>query len=374
MLIDKLGVTAQKTLRMLLKFSATLFVNSNEMFYTGSNAKLEMFIPVVDQNQKPLMPTSPRRARRMMESGKATGFWKRGVFCVRLNMEPSARNIQNIAVGIDPGSKREGFSVKSEAHTFLNIQAVAVSYVKDKVATRRMLRRGRRSRNTPYRACRSNRRGGFRLPPSTRARWGWKLRIATWLSKMFPINAFVVEDIQARSIKGARRWNMSFSPLEYGKKWFYEQLARLGRLELRQGYETHELRTELGLPKTKDKLAKKFSAHCVDAWVLANDFVGGHVKPENERVLFLEPIQFQRRNLRAQTFAKSGVRRRMGGTMSLGLKKGRLAKHIKHGICYIGGNMKGLLTICNVATGARIARNVRTEDLRLLAYNSWRFA
>jgi hypothetical protein len=45
------------------------------------------FVPVVDKNQIPLMPTTSARARRWIRSGKATPFWKRGVFCVRLNME-----------------------------------------------------------------------------------------------------------------------------------------------------------------------------------------------------------------------------------------------------------------------------------------------
>lgn len=311
----------------------------------------------------------------MVETKKATPFWKRGVFLIRLNQEPTARNIQNIAVGIDPGSKREGFTVKSEVHTFLNIQATAVTHVKERVETCRMLRRNRRQRKTPYRACRSNRSIGFRLPPSTRARWGWKLRIATWITKMFPINAFVVEDIQARSIKNARKWNASFSPLEVGKTWFYEQLNKLApRVELKQGYETHDMRTELGLKKTSQKLANAFAAHCVDSWVLANWFVGGHIKPDNDRLLLLEPIPSQRRNLHYQPFIKGGIRFRRGGTISLGLKKGQLAKHIKHGLCYIGGSYLGWLTICNVQTGARIAQNVKTEDLLTLAYNSWRFA
>jgi hypothetical protein len=59
-----------------------------------------MFIPVVDREQKPLMPTTPARTRKWIGSGKATPFWKRGVFCVRLNIEPSARKFQPIAVGI----------------------------------------------------------------------------------------------------------------------------------------------------------------------------------------------------------------------------------------------------------------------------------
>ena len=72
-------------------------------------------VPVVDKDQKPLMPCSEKRARKMIESKKATYFWHLGVFCIRLNTEPSARNTQIISLGIDPGSKREGFTVKAEA-------------------------------------------------------------------------------------------------------------------------------------------------------------------------------------------------------------------------------------------------------------------
>jgi hypothetical protein len=37
--------------------------------------------------------------------------------------------------------------------------------------------------------------------------------------------------------------------------------------------------------------------------------------------------------------SKGAVRRREGGTISLGLKRGTLVKHIKYGFCYIGGNV-----------------------------------
>lgn len=76
------------------------------------------------------MPTTPARARKWIASKKATPFWKKGVFCVRLNVEPSSRNLQEIAVGIDPGSKKEAFTVKSKLHTYLNIQTDAVTWVK----------------------------------------------------------------------------------------------------------------------------------------------------------------------------------------------------------------------------------------------------
>jgi hypothetical protein len=329
-------------------------------------------VPVIDSNQKPLMPCSEKRARKMVESRKATPFWKRGVFCIRLNVEPLSRTLQPIAVGIDPGSKREGFTVKSEAHTYLNIQATAVTWVKDAVEVRRGMRRSRRLRKTPYRACRANRGVGFRLPPSTRARWGWKVRIATWLSKMFPITAFVVENIQARTIKNARKWNASFSPLEIGKTWFYEQLNRLARVDLKQGYETHELRTSFGLKKSSNKLAEKFSAHCVDSWVLANDWVGGHMKPDNERMLLITPLRFHRRQLHFLQPRRGGVRARYGGTLSHGFKRGGLVRHVKLGLAYVGGFRHDRISLHSLSTGKRLTVHAKRGDCKLLTYNSWR--
>ena len=50
------------------------------------------FVPVVDSNQRPLMPTTPARAERWIKSGKATPFFRKGIFYVRLNVEPSHRH------------------------------------------------------------------------------------------------------------------------------------------------------------------------------------------------------------------------------------------------------------------------------------------
>jgi hypothetical protein len=317
------------------------------------------------------MPCSEKRARKMIESRKSTPFWKRGIFCVRLNVEPSGRKFQNIAVGIDPGSKKEGFTVKSEAHTYLNIQADAVTWVKDAVEVRRNMRRTRRFRNTPCRKNRSN-RAHSPFPPSTKARWQWKLRICNWLSNLYPISAFVVEDIKARTFKNGRKWNASFSPLEVGKQWFYELLGNLARVETRQGYETKGIRDELGLKKTKNKMAERFDAHCVDSWVLANWYVGGHVKPDNERMLFVTPLRFHRRQLHKLQPAKGGVRKREGSTRSHGFKRGSLVKHIARGLCYVGGQFKDRISLHALETGVRLTQTAKPADCKFLAFNSWR--
>ena len=346
------------------------------------NDIIAMFVPVVDSNQRPLMPTTPSRARRWIKSGKATPFWKRGVFCVRLNIEPSNRNTQPIAVGIDPGSKREGFTVKSQFHTYLNIQTSAVDWVKDAVETRRRLRRARRFRHTPCRQNRSNRpKNKIRLAPSTKARWQWKLRICWWLEKMFPITCFIVEDIKARTWKNGRKWNQSFSPLEIGKQWFYQQLNRVAPVELKQGVETKELRDNFGLKKSKNKLSDKFEAHCLDSWVLANWYVGGHTQPDNTSLLVVIPLRFHRRQLHRLEHALGHVRPRYGGTISAGFKRGSLVKHSQYGLVYVGGYMdkptkkepnRKVISLHCLQTSKRLTQNALPQDLKFLAYNTWR--
>lgn len=328
------------------------------------------YVAVVDTNQKPLMPTTPARARRWVRSGKATPFFRKGIFCVRLNAKPSARDFQPVVVSIDPGSKQEGYTVKSELHTYLNLQAVAVDWVKDAVTTRRQMRRGRRNRNTPCRANRRNRSIG-RMPPSTKARWGWKLRIATVLAKIFPVTHFRVEDIAAHT-RGGRRWNKSFSPLQVGKKWFYNELRKLGSLRTNSGWETKELRDQHGLPKSKNKMSTDFSAHCVDSWVMANDEVGGHTKPDNTNVLIIEPIRLHRRQLHRLQFSEGHIRKPYGGTRSEGFSRGSLVRHTKFGLSYVGGASKGRISLHCVSTGKRLTQSAKPEDTKFLSFNTWR--
>jgi hypothetical protein len=273
-------------------------------------------------------------------------------------------------VGIDPGSKREGFTVKSATHTYLNLQAHAVTWVKDAVETRRQMRRARRYRKAPCRANRRNRaRGG--LPTSTKARWQWKLRLATWLSNLFPVSRFVVEDVCAATKKG-RRWNLSFSPLQVGKEWFYQELGKLAPVETKQGWETKVLRETAGLKKSSKKLAETFSAHCVDSWVLANSYAGGHVRPDNESLLIVVPLQFHRRQLHRLQPETGGVRKPYGSTRSHGFTRGSLVKHAKRGLAYVGGFLEEHIGLHSVRTGKRLGQNFKPRDCHFLTFNTWR--
>lgn len=245
-----------------------------------------------------------------------------------------------------------------------------MQHVSEAVEARRNMRRARRFRKTPCRSNRQNRARGC-LPPSTKARWQWKLRIVEQLLKVFPITDFVVEDIKAKT-KSKRCWDKMFSPLEVGKAWFYKQLGLLGNVELKQGWETAEMRTAAGLKKTSKKLAEVFEAHCVDSWVLANSMVGGHVKPDNTRMLCVEPIRLHRRQLHMLQPAKRGIRKSYGGTRSCGFKRGSLVHHSKYGLVYVGGTMGGRLSLHSLATGKRLTQKANPSELTFKTYNIWR--
>ena len=297
------------------------------------------YIPVLAPDGERLMPTIPPVARHMIKSGDATPFWDHGIFCIRLNREPSGRYKQDIAVGIDPGSKKEGYTVKSEKHTYLNVQASAHTTTKGKIKRRREARRSRRSKKCRGRKWRGNRRRkeGW-LSPSTRDRWFWKIRVIDWLQRLFPINHCVVEDISA-SGKWKKKGNL-FSILETGKKWFYKHMEdQFWFFDTLKGYETKELRDQFFLEKIDDKLSPNFHAHCVDSWVLATHVVGG-TYPWNKEVFCINPLSPKRRSLHRQKPQKGGIRPRSGGgTNCGGITKGTLVKHIKHGLAVIYGHI-----------------------------------
>ena len=335
-----------------------------------------MRIPVLDKNLKPLMPTTPARARLLLKQGKAKAYRnKLGVFCIILKEDVASDN-QQIALGIDPGSHFEGFSVVGTQDTILNGMSEAPRHVKDVVEQRRIMRRGRRHRNCRRRPARFNNRQRNKktLPPSTYARWNAKLRIMKQLMKVIPISDVVVEDVRAVTKKGAKHWNINFSPIEHGKEWFYDQIQKLNvNLHTIQGFETMRLREIFDLKKTKQKSKRNFRSHAVDAWVMAADITGAE-QPTERGVFYWIPIRLHRRQLHRLQASKGGDRKPYGGTQSHGLKRGTLVDHVKHGLTYIGGMQQKIerVSLHNIDAGKRLTQNAKLPDLRVLTTISWR--
>ena len=329
-------------------------------------------VPVLDQNNIPLMPCSEKRARLLMERNKAKPCFQKGIFCIKLMVEPSARNYQKIAVGVDPGSKREGYTVSTEKAVVLNILTDTKNWVKDHLKTKRILRRSRRQRKTPFRKCRSNRlRNTNRIPPSTKTRWETKLNLIKYLIKLIPISVINVEDVQASTKPGQKRWNLSFSPLEVGKNWFYSELRKLGiKLILTKGFETKLARDNRGFAKSKKKLDWVWETHNVDSHILVELALNKSVEPYLG-MWKIEFLEYHRRVLHRQNPSKDGVRSAYGSTISLGMPRGSILRY-KNKLYYLGGTSKGKISIHSIETGKRVSRSIKKKDIKMLYTNNRR--
>ena len=327
-------------------------------------------VPVIDNMNKSLMPCSEKRARNLMSKGLAKAIWKNQIFCIKLLKEPSSRQYQDVTIGIDPGSKKEGFTVATDSKVVLNITAEAVTTVKDALETRKNLRRSRRTRKTPYRKCRFNRTIGG-ISPSTKARWDQKLRILSLLQKVLPITVVSLEDIAAVTKKGKKKWNTSFSPLEVRKEYLRKEI-KLKDLMLHEikGFETKEHRDLRGLKKTKEKLKNVWEAHCVDSHSLVEIATGTEIKPFRGMYLF-ENFNFSRRQLHVQNYLKGALRKEYGGTSSLGIPRGSLVRHPRYGLTHVGGTSKGRISL-HCLGGSRLTQSAKKEDLTILSINKWR--
>jgi len=324
-------------------------------------------VPVVDAEGKALMPCTPAKARILIKQGKAKPRWNKiGMFYIQLKHKVEPKN-QILGVGVDPGSKYEAISVVGRRDTVLNTMLEAVDWVKKALEQRRRMRRARRYRKTRRRACRGdNRHPKGRVPPSTKARWDVKLRVIRQLKRMLPISHVVVEDIKAITKKASKGWNADFSPIEVGKQYFYSTLKAMSlEVTTKSGKETKAFRDNLGLKKIRNKSKPVFESQCVDSWCLASMATGAR-HPTTRSLYYLVPLRWHRRQLHRLEPGKGGVRRRYGGTISLGLKKGALVKNVEYGLCYVGGNLKNRFSLHDLKTGKRITQNAKRDSFKIL--------
>jgi RRXRR protein len=335
-----------------------------------------MRIAVVDSAGTQLMPCTPAKARHLLKAGKAKPKRdKLGMFYVQLCYKQDPAN-QPLVVGIDPGSMFEGFSVVGSKETVTNLMVEAPDHVRNAVEVRRTMRRARRFRKWRRPKRFNNRlRSKQRIPPSTRSRWEAKARIVMQLKKTLPLTEAVIEDVQAvtRPGKGGK-WNGSFSPVQVGKDHLYRLLREMGvEVHLREGWQTKALRDSYGLKKTKSKSKKSFESHCVDSWVLAASMSGAE-QPTCTRLWYVAPAVLHRRQLHRLQAAKGGIRKSYGGTRSLGVKRGTLVRHLKYGLCTVGGfdRKRNTISVHAYRTNTRLTQGAKREQFCPLTFVAWR--
>ncbi|WP_144049469.1 RNA-guided endonuclease IscB [Vreelandella massiliensis] len=158
-----------------------------------------MAVFVWDKQKQPLMPCCEKRARLLLERGRAV-VHKRYPFTIRLKDRVGGET-QPLRLGLDPGSKTTGLALMRESegeqrHVLCLFDLVHRGFqIKKALEQRRGFRRRRRSANLRYRAPRFDnrtRKAGWQ-PPSLQHRVDTVMAWVDRLSRLTPITAISQE-------------------------------------------------------------------------------------------------------------------------------------------------------------------------------------
>lgn len=308
--------------------SLTLTGNPDERFAEQSApfiGKHQIF--VLNHDENPLTPTTYAKAQKLIRKHLATRVWSKfGNWGIKLHKQIKTPKVEQIALGYDPGTKFEGFSILSGTENVLNIKLDLPdkSKISRKLEERRNLRRARRHRNCRRRKTRFNnrKRSGF-IAPSQKVVVNSRLKILRELFKIYPISVVGLEDVRFNHAK--KRWSKNFSTVEIGKsvirKFFTDNRIRIHEFG---GYETKELREKYEYRKISDKKKDVFEAHNCDSLALACEvLVGNRVEP-CRIVVVDDSYRPVRRKLHDTQYAKRGVRSAYSRGTVFGLRKGKI--------------------------------------------------
>lgn len=152
-----------------------------------------MRVFVLSQLGKPLMPTTPRRARLWLKAAKARVV-RRVPFTIQLRFETSTYT-QPATVGVDTGSQTVGIAAIANREVVYQAEVILRNDVSLKLRQRRQYRRNRRSRKTRYRQARfaNRRRKPGWLPPSLRSKAEATVKAVRFVAALLPVRLVRVE-------------------------------------------------------------------------------------------------------------------------------------------------------------------------------------
>lgn len=162
-----------------------------------------MLVFVLDRHKRPLMPCSEKRARLLLERGRAV-IHRIEPFTIRLKDRTVTKSsFQPLRLKLDPGAKTTGAAVlreksENEAVVIWLAEIHHKTGIKESIDKRRAVRRSRRSRKTRYRQPRfdNRRRPEGWLPPSLQARVNQTINAVKKLRSLLPLTAISVEHVK----------------------------------------------------------------------------------------------------------------------------------------------------------------------------------
>jgi len=230
----------------------TLQNNPDGNLHSGRSGQ-DLRVSVLNMRGKPLMPTTPRKARKLIEQEKAKVI-KRKPFVIQLKY-PTGESKQEITLGIDSGYSNIGFSATTNKKELISGEVELRKNVSKLIEQKRAYRRTRRSKLW-HRQPRFNNRKRVEkwLAPSMENRLQSHITLINQLKRFFPITKTIVE---IATFDTQKMQNPEISDIEYqqGELQGYEireyLLEKFGRKCVYCGKKDISLEVEHIIPKSR---------------------------------------------------------------------------------------------------------------------------
>jgi hypothetical protein len=281
---------------------------------------------VLSKDGNPLTPTKSAKAKKLLTVGVAKPVWNKfGQFGIQMLVD-TRKHTPKTALGIDNGTKFEGYSIVCGTENQLNAmwKLPDKNKIIKKLEERRRLRRARRCRNTRKRPRRFNNRNmaGF-IAPSQLVMINSRLKIIREFFRIYPISFVGIEDVK---LKNHYKGN-NFSSIEIGKAKMYQFLESHAKLFKFAGHQTQNLRKLYGYSKTMvNKASEKFASHCSDSLALATSLTANRHIHRGKFIVVDDSYRSVRRRLYDSQFSKGHVRHPYSQGNFKGIKKGTICE------------------------------------------------
>jgi RRXRR protein/HNH endonuclease len=155
-----------------------------------------VFVYVLNCHGQPFMPCQPRKARLLLQEGKAK-VAKMVPFTIQL-LYGSSGYKQAISLGVDAGTQQIGVSATTEQKVLFEAEVLPRSDIQARLSTRSQFRRARRSRKTRYRKVRflNRKKSNGWLAPSVQHKVETHLKTIRLVHKILPVRTMTIEVAQ----------------------------------------------------------------------------------------------------------------------------------------------------------------------------------
>ncbi|MBO3459274.1 RNA-guided endonuclease IscB [Aetokthonos hydrillicola Thurmond2011] len=215
-----------------------------------------MLVLVINKHGQPLMPTTPRKARILLQSGKAK-IVGRDPFTIQLIYGSSGYK-QPISLGIDAGYKHVGFSAITEKEELIGGEVELLDGVSERITEKQKYRRTRRCllRHRAKRFDNRKRNDGW-LAPSIQHKLDTHLRFVERVKSRLPITKITVETAKF-DIQKIKNPDIQGEGYQQGEQLGYRNLTNY--IRHRDGYKCQN-------PDCKNNLADKvLQVHHIGYW------------------------------------------------------------------------------------------------------------